>query len=187
MSQRATPSADAHANESDRPLEDFTNSHFGIVIQLDRLAELPALLAPAELARKTAKNAHTFFHAVVYSHHREEEHALFPAVCKSAQAGPELARVQAMVESLVAQHRLLESLWESIEPELKKVAKGTDHRLNTAVLTELVERYQDHARFEEREFLPLAHRILSRNPNHMEALGISLNMMHRPTYLAAHI
>ena len=69
----------------------------------------------------------------------------------------------------------------------QKIAKGSDHQLNTDCLTQLVEQYQHHARFEEREFLPLAHRILSRNPNHMQALDLSLHMMHRPSYLAAHI
>lgn len=176
-----------HNTESDRPLEDFTHSHFGIVVQLDRLGELPSLLAPAALARKTAKNAVDFFNTVVYAHHAEEEKALFPAVRESAQAGAERSRVEVMTHELTAQHRELEALWESMEPELKKIAKGGDHQLNEHNLTRLLDVYREHARFEEREFLPLAQRILSRNPNHMEALGLSLHMMHSPKYFAAHI
>ena len=172
---------------SSYPLEGFTHSHFDIVIQLDRLAELPALLAPAELAKKTALNALAFFKNSVQVHHSDEERALFPAVSQSATPGSERARVEDLVEELVRQHRRLESLWHTIEPELKKIDKGSDHQLNTDCLTQLVQQYHHHARFEEREFLPLAHRILSRNPHHMEALDLSLHMMHRPSYLAAHI
>jgi len=39
--------------------------------------------------------------------------------------------------------------------------------------------YRAHAWFEEQEFLPLSQTILSRNPNHMAALGLSLHMRHQ--------
>ena len=42
----------------------------------------------------------------------------------------------------------------------------------------LVTEYQAHARYEETEFLPLSEKILSRNSNHMAALGLSLHMRH---------
>ena len=42
----------------------------------------------------------------------------------------------------------------------------------------LVDTYMGHARFEEQQFLPLAHTILGRNSNHMAALGLSLHMRH---------
>ena len=49
----------------------------------------------------------------------------------------------------------------------------------------LVSTYANHARFEEQVFLPLAHSILSRNGNHMAALGVSLHLRHAmPAVLA---
>ena len=37
-----------------------------------------------------------------------------------------------------------------------------------------------HARYEETVFLPLAERILLRNGDHMEALGLALHLRHAP-------
>ena len=48
----------------------------------------------------------------------------------------------------------------------------------------LVAQYQAHARFEEQEFLPLSEQILSRNSDHMAALGLSLHMRHQPAFLS---
>ena len=47
-----------------------------------------------------------------------------------------------------------------------------------AQLEAFVTRYSQHAAQEEQKFLPLAERILSRNSNHMAALGLSLHMHH---------
>ena len=49
---------------------------------------------------------------------------------------------------------------------------------------ELVQAYTAHARFEEEQFLPQAQAILSRNGNHMEALGLSLHHRHAPQPMA---
>ena len=172
--------------EADQPLMNFSNCHVGIVAQLDRLGQLPALLAPAELARKTAESALAFFPKAVYAHHAEEEQELFPAVRASAQPGEERVHVESLIDRLTFQHRELERMWTQIEPELHKVAKGQSTKLDVNLLTELVNQYQEHARFEEDEFLPLSQTILGRNSNHMAALGMSLHMRHAP-YVRAHI
>jgi hemerythrin-like domain-containing protein len=171
---------------TDRPMDSFTHTHFGIVVQLDHLAELPTLLAPADLARKTASQTLSFFKNSIYEHHAAEERALFPATIKSAEEGAEKQRVESMVRLLITQHRVLESLWEKIEPELKHIAKGTLHKLDQDALSQLVNLYKEHARMEECEFLPLAKEILGRNKNHMEALGLSMNMLH-PPYINGYI
>ena len=171
---------------TDRPLDAFTHTHFGIVVQLDHLAELPTLLAPAELARKTANQTLNFFKGSIYEHHAAEERALFPAAIKSAEDGAEREKISSMVELLISQHRVLEALWEKIEPELKHIAKGNLHKLDQDALSQLVKLYKEHARMEECEFLPLAKEILGRNKNHMDALGLSLHMLH-PPYITGHI
>ena len=172
--------------DPDQPLMNFSNCHVGIVSQLDRLGQLPALLAPAELARKTAESALAFFPKAVYAHHAEEEQELFPAVRASAQPGEERVQVESLIDRLTFQHRELERMWEQVEPELRKVAKGQSASLDVITLTELVNQYQAHAQFEEEAFLPLSQTILGRNGNHMAALGLSLHMRHAP-YVRAHI
>lgn len=173
-------------SSNDEPISHFMHCHVGILAQLSRLNELPALLGPAALARKTAEQSIAFFGKGMYVHHQEEEKELFPAVHSSAQAGAERQRVDTLIAQLTAGHRELEALWESIAPGLHKVAKGQDASLDENALARLVQHYREHALLEENEFLPLAETILGRNSNHMAALGLSLHMRHVP-HFSAHI
>jgi len=172
--------------DTDAPIDHFSHCHVGIFAQLDRMGDLPALLAPAAQARKIAEQSLGFFSKGMYEHHSEEEKDLFPAVRSSAHVGEERMKVEALIDQLVADHRALEKLWESLEPGLQKVAKGQDSTLDTTALQSMVARYQAHATLEETQFLPLAERILGRNSNHMAALGLSLHMRHVPRF-SAHI
>jgi len=169
----ATPVVDTAA-----PISNFNNCHVGIVKRLKALDELPALLEPAARARQIAEESLEFFREAIFEHHLEEERELFPAVIASAQAGDELTRVKAMAKRLTDEHRAVEALWKQLEKGLKPVAKGHSTNLDVSELHRLVTEYQAHANFEETEFLPLAEQILSRNSNHMAALGMSLHMRH---------
>jgi hypothetical protein len=173
-------------NASEAPITHFSNCHVGIFAQLDRMGDLPALLGPAAQARKIAEQSLAFFSTGMYTHHSEEEKDLFTAVRASAQAGAERMQVDALIEQLTQDHRSLEKIWESLEPSLRKVAKGQDAMLDVSALQAMVQRYQAHAKLEEQAFLPLAQSILGRNDNHMAALGLTLHMRHVPPF-AAHI
>jgi hemerythrin-like domain-containing protein len=164
--------------DPDKPIENFSQCHVGILRHLDAFAGLPALLDPATQARQIAKDMLGFFRDVVYDHHAEEERELFPAVLASAQAGDEKAYVQNIVDRLTAEHRQIERTWQSLEPELKHVAKGQDSSLGPIAVSSLVATYRAHAQYEEQVFLPLSQTILSRNSNHMAALGLSLHLRH---------
>lgn len=172
--------------DTQAPVGHFSNCHVGILAQLARLHELPVLLGPAALARKTAEQSIAVFGEGMFLHHQEEEQALFPAVCSSAHSGPERQRVESLVQELTAGHRELEALWERLAPGLHKVAKGQDVRIDEEALSRLVMQYRQHALLEENSFLPLAETILGRNSNHMAALGLTLHMRHVP-HFAAHI
>ena len=169
---------------SDAPLLNFSECHAGIVSHLKSFAELPALLEPANRARKIAEETLAFFREAVFEHHAEEESELFPAVLASAVRGEERDRVKVMIDQLTAEHRVVEAAWTRLEPELRKVAKGHASELNVAGVEHLVHNYLAHAAYEEDTFLPLAHTILGRNANHMEALGLSLHMRHAPPIVA---
>lgn len=163
--------------EDDAPLSTFSRCHVGILSQLEATAKLPELAEAAERARRTAQSTIELFDHAVLKHHEEEEDELFTAVMKSATS-EERAHVGTLVQRLTAEHRRVESLWKSLEPAVKAVARGAPAQLDAAALAELVRCYDEHARFEEGEFLPLAERILGRNDNHMAALGMSLHMRH---------
>lgn len=163
---------------ADAPVASFSKCHEGILANLEALATLPALLEPAERARRIAAETLAFFRRVVYEHHQEEERELFPAVLASAQVGAERQRVQELVARLTEEHRRIEHAYERLERGLKDVAKGHDSDLDGAAVEALVTAYAAHARFEENHFLPLSQAILGRNSDHLAALGLSLHVRH---------
>lgn len=164
--------------EPDAPLDAFSQCHAGILDHLAQFGQLPALLEPATRARHIAEAMLRFFRQAVYEHHAEEERELFPAVVASATPGDERDYVQAIADRLTREHRQVEKAWERLEPELKEVARGRDSLLNPIDVATLVATYRAHATYEEQVFLPLSESILSRNPNHMAALGVSLHLRH---------
>lgn len=173
-----TPEPVGDRPPADTPIQDFSNCHTGIVAQLDQLERLPALLDAAAEARRIASAVRAFYRDVVLAHHTEEERDLFPAVQASAEAGPERERVKALAQRLTAEHREVEAAFARLEPALKASERGHDSALDRDAVATLVARYRAHARFEEVEYLPLAARILARNPDHMAALGVALHLRH---------
>lgn len=179
----ATPApASGTSGQPAAPIASFSQCHEGILKHLSALAGLPALAEAAARARQVAEETERFFRAAVYEHHQEEERELFPAVLASATRGAEHDQVQAIVSQLTQEHREVEAAFEAIEPSLKRLAKGHETPLTgtelAAQVSALVTRYEEHARYEENEFLPLSERILGRNSNHMAALGLSLHLRH---------
>lgn len=162
----------------EQPLTNFSQCHVGITRQLQVLSELPALLEPAAKARCIARETVAFFRSTVHEHHSEEERELFPAVLAAATRGSEREGVQVLVDRLVAEHRQIEAMWSRLEPALQAVAKGHDSDVDGMAVQRLVDTYLGHARYEEQEFLPLSQTLLSRDGNHMAALGVSLHMRH---------
>ena len=180
----STPSLTSSAAGDDAPLLNFSQCHVGILSHLNRFGELPALLDPAAKARAIAQETLAFFRDAVYEHHAEEERELFAAVLASAAPGQELARVKAITDQLVREHRHIEAVWSRLEPQLKLLARGQPTDVDVADIEQLVNHYRSHAAYEEETFLPLSHTILSRNSNHMAALGLSLHMRHMPPVMA---
>jgi hemerythrin-like domain-containing protein len=173
----ATPNAPVPTGD-DAPVQGFAHCHESIVAQLRQLEQLPALAEAAAAARRIAKATEDFYREVVLIHHSEEEQELFSAVLASAERGAERERVQAIVTRLTQDHRHIESLWRTIEPAVRDVARGHDATLDAPQLARFVADYRTHAQYEEEVFLPLSSTILGRNGNHMAALGMSLHARH---------
>lgn len=173
MEQKPDHPAGAQDNA---PLDRFSDCHAGIVGQLHALDRLPALVDAAAEARRIAGELQRFFDHVIVEHHAQEEKSLFPAVMAAAVAGEEREQVRRIVERLTAEHREVEAAWRRLVPALKAIAKGRDATLPADGVHALVSRYEGHARFEEREFLPLSEQILGRDGHQMAALGLSLHM-----------
>ncbi|MCM2296707.1 hemerythrin domain-containing protein [Rhodoferax sp.] len=166
------------SNIPNAPITNFSHCHEGILRQLKAMEALPAQALAAERARQAAESTRNFFRDVIFNHHEEEERVLFEAVLASAEPGAELAHVKVITDRLTREHRQIEALWAKLEPQLKKMAKGQSVAIDLAAMQQLVNDYQAHAAFEEALFLPLSETILSRNSNHMAALGLSLHVRH---------
>jgi hemerythrin-like domain-containing protein len=162
----------------DQPLRDFSDCHVGILAMLDDLSALARQQTPQALRREAAGRTLRFFRDVVMAHHAEEESELFSAVLADAKAGDERGQVESLVNQLVAEHRRVEGRYAELAPALEAIEGGGDVLLDAAAANTLVEAYRSHARFEEEVFLPLAQAILSRNSDHMAALGLSLHIRH---------
>lgn len=179
-------SAEPADTAGDTPLSTFTRCHLGIVSQLQASAELPELAQAAERARAIAQATLDLFDKAVLAHHEEEEDDLFPAVLRSATPA-ERPAVDLMVKRLTAQHREIEALWKRLEPSVRALARGAPASLDGDAMSELVQRYLQHARDEETHFLPLAETILARNGNHMAALGMSLHIRHAAPHVIGYL
>jgi hemerythrin-like domain-containing protein len=177
---------EATDREANTPVESFSNCHVGIVGTMRELAELPDLLEPARRFEAIAAKMEDFFRKVVRMHHREEEDELFTAVLASAFKGSERTEVQSLIARLTEEHKQIEARFVELLPGIKAARKTADAGLNAAAIDALVHLYLAHAKFEEEVFLPLAKAILSRNGDHVVALGMALHMRHAPPSARTH-
>ena len=160
------------------PIHSFSRCHDGIRVQLQSLAQLPQQDGATQEAREVARQALQFFRTAMFDHHAEEEKELFPAVL-AASTPAEYGGLRAQADLLTAEHRRIEAVWRALEPSLERLARGDPVQLDHALLTDLITRYDAHARQEEAQFLPLAESILGRKDPSMAALGFSLHMRHQ--------
>ena len=173
------------ANEADAPLQDFSRSHVGFVTVLEASLGLPEMIVTAARSRSCAADMLKMFHDRLLAHHDDEERDLFPAVLRVAQPGDEAERAQAMVAQLVREHREIAQLWKQLEPAVQAIANGYLPRLDSALLQDLVRRFNEHVRIEEEEFLPFAQRVLARQAEDMAMLGSALHQRHEAEEIMA--
>ena len=170
---------------ADGPLQDFSTCHAGFVALLERSLGLPEMVATSARARSCAADLLKMFRDQVLAHHEDEERDLFPAVLRVAQPGAESDRAQAMVAQLVREHHEIAALWKQLEPTVQAVANGYLPGLDAALLQELVQRFNEHVRVEEEEFLPFAQQVLARQGADMAMLGLALHRRHEATEVMA--
>ena len=182
-------SLDIHAAALHPPIRAFCGSHQEIFKGLLELRRVPALAEALKDARATALATLALFGGQVMSHHADEEKELFVAVTRSAHGTAEAAQVGELVMRLTADHRHIERLWKGLRPAMRAVAAGKepDHPGLAEAVDKLSRAYFDHACLEEESFLPLADRVLARNPDHLAALDLALHMRHAPLPLLAYV
>lgn len=185
----STPLASPAAPLLHEPIRRFCGSHQDIFNALGAMRRLPALAEALEQARSAALATLALFERDVAGHHADEERVLFEAVMRSARGTADEARVDELVSRLTAEHRRIERLWAQLRPAVRAVAAGRAPAQPgfAGAVEELVRSCMDHACLEEESFLPLAERILARDPNHMAALGLALHLQHLPLPRPAYV
>jgi hemerythrin-like domain-containing protein len=173
------------AAEAAAPLQDFSRCHVGFVTVLGTSLDLPEMIATAARSRSCAVDLLKMFRDRLLAHHDDEERDLFPAVLRVAQPGDETDRARAMVAQLVREHREIAQLWAQLEPAVQAIANGYLPPLDSALLRELVRRFNDHVRVEEEEFLPFAQQVLARQAEDMSMLGLALHRRHEAEEILA--
>jgi hemerythrin superfamily protein len=171
--------------EADAPLQDFSRCHVGFVTVLETSLGLPEMIATAARSRSCAGDMLKMFRDRLLAHHDDEERDLFPAVLRVAQPGDEADRARAMVDQLVREHREIAQLWKQLEPAVQAIANGYLPWLDSALLQELVRRFNEHVRTEEEEFLPFAQQVLARQAEGMSMLGLALHRRHETEEILA--
>jgi hemerythrin-like domain-containing protein len=170
--------ATRQATEGGTPLQDFSTCHAGFVTVLEAALGLPEMLDTAARSRACAADMLKMFGDRLLAHHDDEERDLFPAVLRIARPGEEAERARIMVTQLVREHREIAQLWKRLEPSVQAVANGYLPRLDSALLQELVDRFNAHVRTEEEEFLPFAQHVLARQSEDLAMLGVRLHQRH---------
>jgi len=163
---------------ADTPLQDFSTCHAGFVTVLEAALDLPEMLAAAARSRACASDMLKMFHNSLLAHHDDEERDLFPAVIRVARPGEEADRARTMVTQLTREHREIAQLWKQLEPAVQAVARGYLPRVDGKLLQELVQRFNEHVRSEEDEFLPFAQKVLGREDGDLAMLGMAMHQRH---------
>jgi hemerythrin-like domain-containing protein len=108
-----------------------------------------------DAARKAAQDVTRYFSSSAPLHHRDEEEDLFPRINRQS------LRIAELVHNLKREHRQLDTLWETLAPELRRIpGEGfSDTFLEAA--GRFCELSREHIRLENMELLPLVASSLS--------------------------
>lgn len=158
----AFPGFDTPAAGFEVPLQMLSACHGRVERQCQTLLRLVPYLAangPDQAAREAAQNVMRYFDTSARHHHADEEEDLFPALLRSAPDA-ELARLRALIDVLLGQHRELERIWGKLRSKLEDIGLETKPGLDADEVGRMVELYRSHIAREESELLPLAARLL---------------------------
>ncbi len=140
----------------------YLGSHAELMVILTRLHLFSQMghLMDSEQQRKNAQDFIKPIHAAILEHHAEEESELFVDLLAQQASDDDKQLVVSLINRLTREHRSIEKQWEPIHQALCALLEGGSELPDKDDCGELVERYQQHATFEETVMLPLARKIL---------------------------
>jgi len=167
----------------DAPLEMLAACHQRVDSRCQTLQRLSVHLGKNganEEAQSAAKNILQYFNSAAKHHHEDEEIDLFPVIIKAMEReefAQERKEILSTIEKLLADHRLLESIWSEIRPTLEQIAQRKFHPLDASLIAKMSSTYEAHILLEEKVIFPIAKRIFDQEM----LLNLSSHMTQRRT------
>ena len=158
----ASPNETSPAVGFDQPLEMIKACHRRIEQQCATLIRLASHLKTSRCDTAAAQAAAAvlrYFNTAAPLHHADEEENLFPALLES-MAGSDAVCLRTLVESLEAEHSVLETHWRALRPALVNISAGSPAVLHSKLVEQFEQDYARHIQREEQELLPMAERLL---------------------------
>ncbi len=144
---------------------------------LQRLATIKPGSSPSTGERAAAQKLTGFLEHCILPHHREEEHEFWPLVARAQATPEERAVFSKLALRLQSDHQDLERRWTAATDAMRDLAAGRSAHGNALELTELVERYLDHARLEDEVLVPLAQHLLAPSDQNRLAMAVLLSRL----------
>ena len=135
---------------------------------LEKLVEYLPLHGCDSAARQAAANILRYFDTASPNHHADEERDLFPLLRANSHS-PEAIELAALLESLLAEHRLMEQAWQNVRAGLVAITTGSGMTLDKPAVSDFVALYRSHIETENSRLLPLANILLT--PAQLTSLG----------------
>lgn len=176
----AIPGFNSPAAGFDEPVDMLSACHDKLRSRCDTLKRLPdhvALHGADEQARSAAQSILRYFDGPALYHHADEEEDLFPALLESV-AGSDATCLRGLFDKLSAEHRQLETQWQSLRPLLIKLKDGEAVALSRHDVHDFVQGYAEHLVCEDQELLPMARRLLGDAA--LEQIGKAMNARRNP-------
>jgi hemerythrin-like domain-containing protein len=120
-----------------------------------------------------------YFNTSAQQHHADEEEDLFPALLRSVTP-PQRKRLQALIDTLTADHVEMRKAWETLRANLEAILAGTATTLDPAIVDRFQTLYLAHIQREEHDAFAAAVNYLS--PAELERIGRCMAVRRNVAY-----
>jgi pyridoxamine 5'-phosphate oxidase len=156
------------APDFDQPIAVLRHCHDRIRKQLRTLQQLSGPQGSAASPDERAQAASAvlrYFEKAAPNHHADEEDDLLPMLKDSARDA-DAALLEKLTPGILDEHRKMETLWQSLETQLRSIAARESATLDTATVDAFGKLYLSHMETEENHIAPMAKRLFSEEQMH---------------------
>lgn len=177
LSTMPTDALFSAAPSFDQPLAVLKHCHDRIRKQLATLDKLlPHLDAHGadQQAQQAAQAVLRYFTQAAPLHHEDEEKDLLPSLVQSV-SNADRPVFEDTLRTILGQHKQMEALWQQLEVQLQAISEASSAQLDSTLIEEFKNIYNEHMQIEETQIAPLAARTLDAN----QFANIGRAMQHR--------